>query len=510
MPLKAKSRNRSTRIAITLASGLLPVILGFVILYLQAERALKQTAQLTAEEAIRQFELMLDNTAQAARELLPLAGQSCIDVNLALREQVTRRPFVRSTTLLWDDTIYCTSLFGEYNERVSPGDYIGGRLFLMKGNPVTPDTALLVYRLSEGKRGAMSTLDGYHLSNVLRLIGRQTILVLQVGPNWLTAEGRFHNSALPDFPVAQSMLTSSRYEFSVAAGFPEGETWRYMSSQYPPLFSLLIFFGVVAGFIGHVLQKRSSSPTHEMKRALDAAEFVPYFQPVVQSDSKKVSGVEVLMRWNHPKEGLVRPDLFIPFAEHSGLIVPMTRSLMQQTATLLGPLSPSFVEPFHIGINITASHCQDLELVEDCRELLAAFAPGSIHLVLELTERDLIEPTAITHQLFEQLHGLGVKIAIDDFGTGHSSLGYLRQFNVDFLKIDQSFVAMIGIDTLSSHILDSIIELATKLDLAMVAEGVETQAQSDYLTAHHVNSQQGYLFGRPVPGAEFISALSDH
>jgi sensor c-di-GMP phosphodiesterase-like protein len=510
MPLKARTRTRSSRIAVTLLSGLLPIALGFGILHMQAERALKQSAQLTAEEAIRQFELMLDNTAQAARELLPLAGQSCIDINLALREQVTRRPFVRSTNVIWDDDIYCSSLFGNYHEKIAPGDYSQGQLLLMKGNPVTPDTALLVYRISNGKRGAMSTLDGYHLSNVLRLIGRQTVLVLQVGRNWLTADGKFHNDALPDLPVAQSTLTSTRYPFSVTAGFPKGEVWFYMTSQYPPLFSLLIFFGVLSGAIAHFLQKRTSSPSHEMKRALDAAEFIPYFQAVVHGQSKKLSGVEVLMRWNHPKEGLVRPDLFIPFAEHSGLIVPMTRSLMQQTAALLAPLSASFTEPFHIGINITANHCQDLELVKDCREFLAAFVPGSIHLVLELTERELIEPTALTHQLFEQLHELGVMIAIDDFGTGHSSLGYLRQFNVDFLKIDQSFVAMIGIDALSSHILDSIMELAAKLDLAMVAEGVETQAQSDYLSAHNVNFLQGYLYGKPMPGAEFISALSDH
>ncbi|MDZ5431786.1 EAL domain-containing protein [Pseudomonas fluorescens] len=510
MPLNAKTRKRSTRISVTLASGLLPVVLGAVILYMQAERTLKQSAELTAEAATRQFELMLDNTAQAARELLPLAGQSCIDVNLALREQVTRRPFVRSTNLVWDDTIYCSSLFGDYHEKIASGDYAGGRLQLMKGNPVTPDTALLVYRLGEGKRGAMSMLDGYHLSNVLRMIGGQTLLILHVGPNWLSADGQFHEDALPEFPVAQTRLDSSRYAFGVEAGFPEGETWRYMSIEYPPLFSLLIFFGAVSGLIGHLLQKRSSSPTHEMKRALEAAEFVPYFQAMVHGDSKKLSGIEVLMRWNHPKEGLVRPDLFIPFAEYSGLIVPMTRSLMQQTATLLAPLSASFEEPFHIGINITANHCQDLDLVEDCRRFLAAFAPGSIYLVLELTERELIEPTPVTHQLFEQLHELGVKIAIDDFGTGHSSLGYLRQFNVDYLKIDQSFVAMIGIDTLSGHILDSIMELAAKLDLAMVAEGVETQAQSDYLTAHNVNFLQGYLYGRPMPGVEFVSALSDH
>lgn len=511
MPLNAKTRHkRGKRMAVTILCGLLAVLLGSLILYLQAERALKQSTELTAEEAIRQFDLMLDNTAQAARELLPLAGQTCNDVKLALREQVTRRPFVRSTNLVWDNNLYCSSLFGDYQEKVNPGDYTQGKLWLMNGNPVTPDTALLVYRLTEGNQGALTTLDGYHLSNVLRLIGRKTALLLQVGPNWLSADGKVHTDALPALPVAESKLTSSRYAFTVAAGFPEGETWRYMSSEYPPLFSLLIFFGVVSGAIGHVLQQRSSSPSHELRRALEAEEFVPYFQPVVHGDTKAWSGAEVLMRWNHPKEGLVRPDLFIPFAEHSGLIVPMTRSLMRQTAMLLAPAAASFDGPFHLGINITASHCKDLELVEDCREFLGAFAPGAIILVLELTERELIEPTPITHQLFEQLHAMGVMIAIDDFGTGHSSLGYLRQFNVDFLKIDQSFVAMIGVDALSRHILDSIIELSGKLDLGIVAEGVETEEQSAYLTEHGVNFLQGYLFGRPMPGAEFISALRHH
>lgn len=511
MPLTATTRRtRGSRIVVTVLSGLLPILLGFAILYVQAGRALEHSTRLTAEEAIRQFELMLDNTAQAAQELLPLAGQPCNEVQLALREQVTRRPFVRSTNLVWDDNIYCSSLFGEAQEKINSGDYTQGKLWLMNGNPVTPNSALLVYRLSEGQQGALSTLDGYHLSNVLRLIGRQTELLLQVGPSWLSADGKVHEERLPALPVAENTLTSSRYAFTVAAGFPEGETWRYMSSEYPPLFSLLIFFGAVSGLIGHALQKRATSPSHELQRALEAAEFIPYFQPVVHGTSKKWAGTEVLMRWNHPKEGLVRPELFIPFAEHSGLIVPMTRSLMQQTAQWLAPVSSSFTEPFHVGINITASHCKNLDLIEDCREFLSAFPAGSVKLVLELTERELIEPTSITLQLFERLHALGVVIAIDDFGTGHSSLAYLRQFNVDYLKIDQSFVAMIGADALSGHILDSIIELSAKLDLGIVAEGVETMEQSDYLTAHGVNFLQGYLFGRPMPGAEFINALSDH
>ena len=191
MPLNVKSRRkRGIRIAVTVLSGLLPVLLGCAILYMQAERTLQQSTRLTAEEAVRQFELMFDNTAEAARELLPLAGQRCLDVKLALREQVTRRPFVRSTSLVWDDTLYCSSLFGDYQQKIDAGDYSQGQLLLMKGNPVTPDSAVLVYRLSDRQQGALSDLDGYHLSNVLRLIDRKTLLVLQVGPNWLSADGR--------------------------------------------------------------------------------------------------------------------------------------------------------------------------------------------------------------------------------------------------------------------------------------------------------------------------------
>ncbi|MFC6338802.1 EAL domain-containing protein [Pseudomonas sp. CCM 7891] len=513
MPLTAKGpRKRTTRYLITALSGLLPILLGVLILYWQAERTLEESTQQTATEAVRQFDLMLDNTALAAQALLHLAGKDCDNaVQLALREQVTRRPFVRATTLSWKQSIYCSSLFGDNSVSVvNPGDYVNGRLWLMNGNPVTPDTALLVYRLTNGDQGAFASIDGYHLTNALRLISRYAKLTLQVGPNWLGADGKVHSYAPPVFAVAHHQLDSRRYRYSVEAGMPEGEVWRYMQARHPALFSLVVFFGVLAGVLAHWLQKRSSAPTHELQRALGANEFVPYFQPVVRGDNLQWAGCEVLMRWNHPKEGLVRPDLFIPLAEHSGLIVPMTRALMRQTAACLAPHAEHFNSGFHIGINITASHCHDLELVEDCREFLAAFSPGQVILVLELTERELIEPTDVTRQLFQALHELGVMIAIDDFGTGHSSLGYLRNFNVDYLKIDQSFVAMIGVDALSRHILDSIIELSAKLDLGIVAEGVETQEQCQYLATQGVDFLQGYLFGRPVPFDAFIKSLHSH
>ncbi len=512
MPLTVKGpRKPSARYAISALCGVLPIFLGVAILYWQAERTLQQSTARTAVEAVRQFDLMLDNTALAALALLPLAGQPCDNAaQLALREQVTRRPFVRATTLSWQKNIYCSSLFGsDYESSVNPRDYVDGTLWLMNGNPVTPDTALLVYRLVDGDKAAFASIDGYHLTNALRLISRYAGLTLQVGPHWLGPDGKVQDVPAPAFAVAAQHLASTHYPYSVDAGMPAGEVWRFMRDRYPALFSLVLFFGVLAGMFAHWLQKRVSAPSHELQRALGAHEFIPYFQPVVRGDTREWAGCEVLMRWQHPKEGLVRPDLFIPLAEDCGLIVPMTRALLRQTAAQLAPHVSRLRPGFHIGVNITARHCQDLALVADCQAFLAAFPPGRVTLVLELTERELIEPTDITRRLFDALHQLGVMIAIDDFGTGHSSLGYLRHFNVDYLKIDQSFVAMIGADALSSHILDSIIELSGKLDLGIVAEGVETVQQCEYLAAKGVDFLQGYLFGRPLPADEFIKSLVD-
>lgn len=508
MPLTLKmSRKLTDRYALIVLSGLLPIVLGIFILCWQANRSLESVATQTAEEAVRQFDLMLNNAVLSADIVLPLAGQDCHQVELALREQVVRRPFVRSVNLAWDNQIYCTSLFGEFKEAVNPANYTNGTLWLMKGNTVTPDEALLVYRKQKDKSSALVSLYGFHLVNVLGLINQKTRLLIQVGDAWVDRYGKVYKGPLPHYPVGQSSVDSPQFPYRVVAGFGKDEVWRYVWFEYPGLLGLLVFLGLLSATTVHWLKKRSSSPTHELQRGLDAGEFIPYFQPVVLSETKQWAGAEVLMRWQHPKEGLVRPDLFIPFAEHSGLIVPMTRSLMAQTALLLAPHANSMEPGFHMAFNITARHCQNLELVEDCRDFLQAFPPGHIRLVLELTERELIVPSEATHALFAALHSLGVMIAIDDFGTGHSSLSYLREFNVDYLKIDQSFVAMIGVDALSRHILDSIIELSAKLDLGIVAEGVETEEQSRYLTLQGVKYLQGYLFARPLTATDFITSL---
>ncbi len=160
---------------------------------------------------------------------------------------------------------------------------------------------------------------------------------------------------------------------------------------------------------------------------------------MVTGDDAHWSGCEVLMRWQHPRQGMISPDRFIPLAEDSGLIVPMTRLLMAQVREAFAPLADQLPRGFHFGFNISASHCKDLSLVDDCRDFIYAFRDNPIKLVLELTERELIVADEVTDRLFAELHQLGVFIAIDDFGTGHSSLTYLQTFQVDFLRDRSEF-----------------------------------------------------------------------
>ncbi len=327
-------------------------------------------------------------------------------------------------------------------------------------------------------------------------------LMLRVGDGWLDEEGHFF-AATPSLASQEHVeLQAAGYPLSIYAGYSSAPTlmglWRHHG------FGIWLLFAFSAGVAVLMwwLLGRPRSPTSELARALRAKEFVPYLQPLVESGSERIMGVEVLMRWQHPDVGLIRPDLFIPQAEACGLIVPMTSLIMGRVGQQLVASQAQLPDGFHISFNISAAHCRDDSLLEECRSFLARFAPGKVTLVLELTERELLVADPHTLSLFQALNEMGVKLAMDDFGTGHSSLVYLQQFHVDYLKIDQSFIRRIGTESLSEHIVDNVIDLGHRLGLALVAEGVETREQAEYLKGK-VAYLQGYLFGRPVPVRQF-------
>lgn len=503
----ARTRKQPQRLLAVACATLMPLLLGLPMLYWQVQRTLELEARQAAHKAQSLIETMLDNANAAADAVLPLAGELCENAEMALRQQVTALAFVRSVNLVRDGELYCSSLAGPYSEKEQREQYTQGRLRLMPGNNVTPERALLVLRKARDRYAALVAIDGQHPHNAL--LGEQSVaLQLQVGQHWMRADGQVFDSRPEPLPCAHVENVSARYPFSVHAGYPAGEQWRHLGERFTPLLGLLLALGALAGAGTYRLTRGIASPRSELARAIVAKEFVPYYQALARGSDGSWSGVEVLARWQHPEQGLVPPDQFIPLAESSGLVIPMTSHLMTRVREELAAHIDHLPQPFHIGINITSAHCRDLALIAECKAFLEAFPAGSIILVLELTEREVIDFNEVTEQLFAELRKLDVRLAIDDFGTGHSSLAYLRQFQVDYLKIDRSFVSLVGTDALSRHILDNIVDLCGRLELGIVAEGVETAEQADYLRTRGVDYLQGYLYSRPVPLQGLLATLN--
>jgi len=345
-------------------------------------------------------------------------------------------------------------------------------------------------------------VSSYYLTNMLILLDRYGKLYFHVGKNHLDETGVVTSEPL--FPTI--INTSERYPYSLSTLLTIDDYWLYFKNTKQTSAMLALLMGIGLG--GFVFWKlgQASSMQGEVKRAIQSNEFVPYVQPIVDG-SGQLCHIEVLARWQHPVHGLVRPDLFIPLAEESGLIIPITTQLMSQVERELSLHQSQFPEHFSIGFNISAKHCVASNLFDDCKHFIETFNNRKHILTLELTERELVIDSDEAKKLFQSLDKIGVLLAIDDFGTGHSSLNYLQEFKFDILKIDRSFITMIGSDAISSHIVENLVDLAKRLGLKTIAEGVETQDQIDFLNEREIDYLQGYFFYKPMPLSEFITLL---
>ena len=485
---------------------LLFLLLGAAVIYAQTKVNMYQDAEAKLLQGRERFDQVLNNLQHAALQVETGLGKPCIQVVQNLRDQVVTIPDVRSVSLAKGTTIYCSSIYGPLSTPFDLDVFVDGQLELMQGNDVTPDRALIVYRQARGSYSILVAVDGYYLRNILNLLSGDIALSLRVGDKWMDAAGIVH-SGQPPQGSEPLYLASDKFAYSLNTTLSNQQylayAWQY--NQGSLIFFILTSIG--SAVLVFWLSGKAVSPTQILRQALENNEFVAYMQPIVSGKEQCWVGCEVLMRWQHPVNGLIQPNKFIPMAEDSEFIVPMTRAIMQQVSATFAPYVNQLPEGFHFGFNISANHCRDLSLVDDCRSFIQAFGGNKINITLELTERKLIVADEITDRLFAELHALGVFIAIDDFGTGHSSLTYLQNFKVDFLKIDQSFVGMIGSDALSSHIVGNVIDLATRLGLQTIAEGVENETQVRYLQAHNVDYLQGYMYGRPMPMSEFAKYM---
>jgi diguanylate cyclase (GGDEF)-like protein/PAS domain S-box-containing protein len=241
----------------------------------------------------------------------------------------------------------------------------------------------------------------------------------------------------------------------------------------------------------------------EMRRALTNQEFLLHYQPKVNLDTGEITGVEALIRWQHPEQGFIAPAEFVPIAEDCGLIVPIGRWVMREACRQARAWQDAGLRHLRMAVNVSAVEFREKSFVENVRTVLSDTGLRPQYLVLELTERVLMEHAESTALLLEELKTMGVHLAVDDFGTGYSSLSYLRQFPIDVLKIDQSFIKKITSNLDDSTIIAAIIAMGRNLHHIVIAEGIETQEQVAYLQSQHCEEGQGYLLSPPVGATQF-------
>ena len=242
-----------------------------------------------------------------------------------------------------------------------------------------------------------------------------------------------------------------------------------------------------------------------IREGLIRKEFTVYYQPQVDLATGDIRSCEALVRWNHPKQGIVSPDVFIGLAESTGLIQPLGEWVLRKACEQVGVWKEQGLPPLRVAVNLSGHQLRSAEIIETVSQNLTETNIEAGLLDLEITESVLMGAAKQSERILTDLKALGVQLSIDDFGTGYSSLSYLKRFPVDKLKIDKSFILDLPADSDDVAIVKAIIGVGHSMGIKVMAEGVETKDQLDFLRAQECDLVQGYYYSRPVPADTFAT-----
>ena len=313
-------------------------------------------------------------------------------------------------------------------------------------------------------------------------------------------------AALPPSRLRLASATSSRYPLVSSIGVDLETLAR--ANQDPMILTVALFaaIGFVFGTIVTTISRQTAGPVAEIQAALKRNEFVPFIQPVFSLATGEIVGGEVLARWRRADGSLVSPDRFITIAEESGLIVPMTRHLVQ--STLAGVRDHlSVYRQFKIGFNITPAHLLSDDFIAEFRQLARDGGVSPRQIIIEVTERQHIADMQKATAVFSELRDCGFKVAFDDVGTGHNGLSYLQKLGADIIKIDKIFVDSIAVSRPAQVLVEMLVNVGRELNMTTVAEGIETREQLEWLKSCGVSQGQGYLVSRPLPLRGFVDLV---
>lgn len=487
-------------------SALLLFLVGLLIINWQLWHMATLNNKDIALAGTRKIESILTEAVAAAKTAQDVAAQGCTSAGqLDLGTQAALKPHLRAIMIQQQDKIMCTSLPGNGLLLVHPERFPDERLMLLPGSLTVNGVPVLIFQMPIPQGRVIISVSDAHLHDVLAGAPDETDLALVVGSQVIKRNGEI--SSYAPLTSSMSLMPSNLFPFSMAWHAPAFFSLSRLIGQGWSLMLLILTLSVAVGILIRRYKGKSTTFEDDLRKAIVNGDIVPYYQPIVNGDTGGLYGVEVLARWKHPKSGFIPPDVFIPIAERSGLIVPLTKGLMAKVVSQLKPLLPKLPDGFHIGVNISARHINAPSFIGDCSVFEKGFDGKKVKLVLEVTEREpLIDNPHLVENL-NTLHKAGFVIALDDFGTGYSGLSCLNALSIDYIKIDKSFVNRVSDEKDSTILLDCVIELAKKLSLRIVAEGVETKEQLEYLNRNEITLLQGYYFGKPVSYIDFIKVL---
>jgi EAL domain-containing protein (putative c-di-GMP-specific phosphodiesterase class I) len=452
---------------------------------------------------VESVDRILDSVVSSRHEELSrLPGKSCGTVAYQLSELETYVLYVRSVNLVAHQRIYCSSALGSIDVPLS--DYMspapsGITLAMLGGTPYQPDVPVMpIYVATSKDAGLLYVVEGTYLTDALahgvRYEANQVVLaVANVGA--LNARGETMSADRPA-ALRGTRASSPRWPFSVvvaaAPAFVSQVQWKYglVAGRVAMLVNMLIAAAYLIVFAPRRVLLSA------VRRGLRQGQLHFAYQPIVEIATRRITGVEALIRWTHPKWGIVNPGMFMMAVERSNLLPRITRFALERSTTEIA--QKTTIRPLRLTVNIAP---MDLQRKDFVAEVLAAndTLPADVTLVLEVTERFLLEKHAHTEAIFDSLKQHGIRFAIDDFGTQHSNLDRLGRFPFDYVKIDGQFVRQA--DRHGAELIRAIAAVSKHYGMEVIAEGVETESQHEALRSLGIPFGQGYLVRAICTGA---------
>ncbi|MGH0003288.1 EAL domain-containing protein [Pseudovibrio ascidiaceicola] len=505
-------------ILVALGLALLPLLIGNMILENFAMHQARNEMNAIADRYISRSEAAISGAVEILRQMQVKGLTSCTRQNQGEFEKTLSENVI-------------INAIGIVDHRGVPMCYVPAQV--RRGNSILPALKPDAPRVGIGMswmeyQGIRTALVSWKLRNGWRLVANisPTVLAIEPGPDYLRHAseievrlGRDHVWVNPTNNSNVPVIMGSNFieEFAASTIYPINVRIRSDRNAIMSLVGELKIVAVIAcsGIAIFLIAlgvwlswKPEKDAEDDFVASIRNNEFIPYYQPVVDIVTGELQGCEMLMRWQLPNGKMVSPGQFMTYAETSGHIFEMTRSIMRQSIDDLGELYSQHPE-LKLSVNLFAGHFNDRSIVDDLLDIYEDSPIALNQVVMEVTERQPLEDIELARKIIAELQAHGIRVALDDVGTGHGGLAYLQKLGMDIVKIDKMFIDPLGSEENAFRLVDAIAELADTMNMGIIAEGVEKYEQIVLLRELGVSSAQGYIFSKPLPARKYLEFAED-